>query len=196
MPWDSVSDQGLIVPNISTAWNRNRQCKLGMTWRSLPQGNDFCFAHPLLILTSMSFPILKESFIPKMNFFSFISRGGKKKKEKVWEEIKRVGQTSSVCLCSCSTREDHSCNLLARPACGVLQEAMQWWSMGCAASHLIVVWSSKCSWTPEVWICPSKKKHRGERKKKKQTTAEILVRSLLVQWLVSVCVQTHALQLF
>ena len=82
MPWDSVSDQGLIVPNTSTAWNKNIQYKLGMTWRSLPQGNYFCFAHPLFRLTNMSFPILKESFIPKMIFFFFYKVGGKEKKKK------------------------------------------------------------------------------------------------------------------
>lgn len=101
---DSVGDQGLCAKYFNK-WNKNRQCKLGMTWRSLPQGNYFCFAHPLVRLRSMSFPVLKESCISTMIFF-FKKAGGKKRKG-----MKRnKGYQPSVCLCSFSTTEDHTCS--------------------------------------------------------------------------------------
>lgn len=78
-------------------WNKNRQRKLGMTWRSLPQGDYFCFAHPLDRLTSI-FPVcIKESCIPKMIIFFFFLKGQEKKRKGV-----RINKWYQPVVCACA----------------------------------------------------------------------------------------------
>lgn len=112
-------------------WNKRRQCKLGMTWRSLPQGNYFCFAHPLVGLTSMSFLVLKKSCVPKMILFFFKKENGKEGKGM------RINKGYQLVVCVCVLVLLPRTTLATSLQMCLLRAAgQQWWALGCSASHL------------------------------------------------------------
>lgn len=141
---DSVSHQGLCAKYFNK-WNKNRQCKLGMTWRSLPQGNHFCFAHPLVRLRSASFPVLKESCVSKMIFFK--KAGGKRK---VWREIMGTNQG-----CACALF------LLLRTTLAASLEVCLLWAAGhCSAGLWAVL---RVTLSCRSLVSPKWGKHRRKR---------------------------------
>lgn len=116
-----------------------------MTWRSLPQGNYFGFAHPLIRLTRRSFPVLKESFVPDMIFFSFFKREGGKNGKGI-----RRNKGYQLVVCACALV------LLPRTKLAAsLQLCLLW-----AAGRSAVMGCGLCGespWTAEAWFYPSEK---------------------------------------